>query len=138
MCTGPFSNCAGSPQKSAPSQRDGSTPPRRGVPPHAAAAAATEKATQPAALTYKLPGGTRTFACTTQFDRLSDEREDPYNIKTLHSPDRSIDRGSMVTTAQEWGKGVDQCELTRPKFKRVSVTKEFFRAHGVPLGSPSS
>jgi len=75
----------------------------------------------------------RTFARPTQFDRLADDRDDPYQTLTLHSPQRSIDRGNMTTSAQAYGFGVDVSPIQKPAHKRISVTKEFFRTNGVTI-----
>ena len=75
----------------------------------------------------------RSFARPTQFDRLSDDRDDPYQTLTLHSPQRSIDRRPLSTSAQAYGFGVDVSPIRKPAHKRVSVTKEFFRTNGVTI-----
>jgi hypothetical protein len=75
------------------------------------------------------PGKTRTFAKETQFDRLRDQRDDVYMRKSIHSPDRCIDKGMMSTSSAVIGEHVASVEPERPSHPRRSVTKEFYRTN---------
>lgn len=75
-------------------------------------------------------GASRSMAGKTQYDRLRDHRDDPYNTKTLHSPTSKIQLGSHTLSSRAVGAGIEAVALGRPAHARVSVTKQFYRANG--------